>query len=130
MTPDQDTLRWIAKFVGRATPITVQSVGTGPYGLMEIDNSNGKQERTLRYIGFNNAKDAEVFAEFALEQRLHRIPAEMPVHPGAREQVVAEVQAWRQHQRDFVRLVPVCMNYAVGDALLSEIWDRSQDDAE
>jgi hypothetical protein len=60
--------RWFARILGGSVTLEVQSVGEGPYALVEVMTCEGEEERTLRYIGFDSAAEAAEIADFMKAQ--------------------------------------------------------------
>ena len=117
MTPDKKTLSWIGTLMGAQKTIRVQSVGDGPYGLMEVINCGGIQERHWRFIGFATAQAAQDCSLFLTAAKAAR-PGELergdPHYADEREGI-------QKHATEHVSWDVFCTNIAIPDTLLESL---------
>jgi hypothetical protein len=109
---DTATLEWMGKIDGAATGISVIDVGNGPYGIVEIMTSDEREERTLRYIGFETTQEADYYARYFLTPRGKQIERQTDATPKEREHALAVKQDRWDHTRfQIVHLAPATMNH-------------------
>jgi hypothetical protein len=113
--------RWLARILGGSVTLEIQSVGEGPYALVEVMTCEGEEEGTLRYIGFDSAAEAAEMADF-MKTQASQPERQTDTSPSERRKRLA---ARVDHIWEYMRFDVVCMVPAERTASLHALFGKT-----